>query len=190
MWKGKWGATAFCRNLHSCILEFRFVNNCQVGLIIIVIGRECSIAMETDTLHTAKGGHFFLVIDGRSTKQNFKLPAGRLASINQSSQNLFNNPPNSVPSGQTQPVPWTAFCTEVAVTSLDFQIDRRTSLLTNCQTGWLIELSTRDNDWKQLFQSHLSCSLWLLTKSHICFCFTFICQKRYSISWCLTTCPP
>lgn len=78
----KCGATEIC--VHGLVN----LNMWIIVLVIILIGRECSITMKTVTLHTAKGSHFSLVIDGRSTKRKLKLPAGRLALIKSSRKQL------------------------------------------------------------------------------------------------------
>lgn len=45
----------------------------EVGVIMILIGRECSITMKTDTLHTAEGSHFSLVVGVQKESINCRL---------------------------------------------------------------------------------------------------------------------
>lgn len=49
------------------------MDSCEVGVIMILIGRECSITMKTDTLHTAKGSHFSLVVGVQKESVNCRM---------------------------------------------------------------------------------------------------------------------
>lgn len=111
--------------------------------------------LKTDTLYTTRRNHFSLLIDGRSTKRQLRLPAGRLELI-KVTLNSFNNPPNSEPSQQTQHVPWTTSCTVVAVISLDLQMERSFDIMSD----WMVNLTVHQTD--EQFLSHLSSCCRLL----------------------------